>query len=309
MADQEDPKAEASAEKAYAAAAEAVPVHGEAEATPAAKPEADAPGPAEPEASKAPVEFPAKAERTTKPAGKPAAAIAPAAESEIKADLPKASKAKPGIVAKPVRKTTVKPVVAPEAKPVAAKAAPKPTVKSAMAKAPTKAGVVKTSPLKTSVTVKSPPAPQLKEKTMEKAAEFNEGLEKVATNAKAKAEKAYDKSSAVFGEVAEFAKGNVEALVESGKILATGLQKMGSDMVAESKTAIETVSGDVKQLTAVKSPSEFIKFNTDILRRNFDSAVALTSKNGEALMKLATDSFAPISSRISLAAEKLKKAA
>lgn len=144
---------------------------------------------------------------------------------------------------------------------------------------------------------------------MEKSAEFTEGLQKMAADAQAKAKSAYDKGTALFGDYTEFAKGNVEALVESGKILAVGAQKIGSDWVEEGKAAFETATSDVKQMTSVKSPTEFFKLHTDILRRNFESAIALSSKNGEAFAKLASASFAPISGRISLATEKLKQAA
>jgi hypothetical protein len=43
----------------------------------------------------------------------------------------------------------------------------------------------------------------------------------------------------VFGDYAAFAKGNVEAVVESGKILAEGLQDMGTNLVAEGRSAFE----------------------------------------------------------------------
>ena len=126
-------------------------------------------------------------------------------------------------------------------------------------------------------------------------------------NARAKA--AMEKGGKAVEEMSAFGKGNVEALVESGKILATGLQSMGTGLVAETKTAFETVSADVKDLTAVKSPTEFVKLQGDIMRRNLDSAVALTSKNSEAMLKLAGDVFAPISGRVSLVVGKFRKAA
>jgi hypothetical protein len=45
------------------------------------------------------------------------------------------------------------------------------------------------------------------------------------------------------------------------------------------------------------------------MRRNFDALVATSSKNTEAVIKLANDSFAPLSGRVNLAAEKLAKVA
>ena len=48
---------------------------------------------------------------------------------------------------------------------------------------------------------------------------------------------------------------------------------------------------------------------TEIARRNFDAMVSTASKNTEAMLKLVNEAFAPMSNRMSLAAEKVGKAA
>ena len=245
-------KADAIAEKAYAAAAEAV-----------------------------------------KPA--PTAAPAPIAAKAVAA--PKAAPAKKA---------------APAAKKVAVvkKAAPKKIAakKIIKAKAPAKAAAKKT----TSVT-KLPSIMQMKDKfmatTKTQTEDFAARIKDSVADAQERAKVAYEKSTVVFGDVTEFSKGNVEALVESTKILAAGLQDMGKTYVAEGKTAIETLTADVKELASVKSPTDFFKLQSEILRRNFDAAVAAGSKNSETLVKLAGDAFAPLSTRASLAIEKVKQAA
>ena len=62
-------------------------------------------------------------------------------------------------------------------------------------------------------------------------------------------------------------------------------------------------------MAAIKSPTEFFQLQGEIARRNFDAMVATTSKNAEMMMKLANEAFAPISTRASVATEKLSKAA
>ena len=111
------------------------------------------------------------------------------------------------------------------------------------------------------------------------------------------------------GIVDEFQKGNLEALVESGKILASGMQDMGRTYVEEAKGAAATVQGDVKKIAAVKSPTELLQLQGEIARRNFDAMVSTTSKNTEAMLKLANEAFAPLSSRMSRAAAKGRMAA
>lgn len=120
---------------------------------------------------------------------------------------------------------------------------------------------------------------------------------------------ASEKAKAAFGDAGEFAKGNVEAVMASGKILATGLQEMGKSYVAESKTAAETFTAELKGLATAKSPTEFFEKQSALLRKQFDAAVAASSKNSEAVLKLANEAFQPISTRVSLAVEKIKQAA
>lgn len=287
MADKPETEAEASAEKAYAAAAEAVSVKPEPVVEPVAEP-----APAE-------VEFPSKAKR----AAKPKAAAKPAAK-------PAAKKAAKPAVAKtaPKPKPVAKPKPAAKTKPVAAKAPAK-----AKPKAAAKPKPKPKTPAKPASTVKPAIAAktmfqQLKDKTMD-TAEFTSKMKSAVAEVQEKAKEALDKGAAAFSEYNEFSKGNLEAVVESGKILATGMQSLGTSMVADSKAAFDTLTSEVKELTSVKTPADFFKLQTEFMKRNFDSAVALTSKNSEAVLKVASDAAAPISGRFSLAVEKIKKAA
>ncbi|MFZ5742596.1 MAG: phasin family protein [Pseudomonadota bacterium] len=120
---------------------------------------------------------------------------------------------------------------------------------------------------------------------------------------------AQEKAKAAFGDAGSFAKGNVEAMVESSKILATGLQEMTKGYVAETKSVVEAMTADVKELTSVKSPTEFFEKQSALMRKQFDALVATSSKNSEAMLKLANEAFQPISTRVSLAVEKIKHAA
>jgi hypothetical protein len=275
------------AEKAYAAAAEAV----------SAKPEAKA----EPAADTA-VQFPPKASRTPEakvasPA--PAAAKAPAKETK--------AAAKPGVkkVAKPVAKAAPKPKSVAKAKPAAVnkpKIVAKPKVTAKPKTAPKPAAAAKPAVAAKSV------FQQLKEKTMD-STEFTTKMKSAVAEVQVKAKEAFDKGAAAFGEYNEFSKGNLEAVVESGKILASGLQTLGTTLVADGKSNFETLTAEVKELAAVKSPADFFKLQAAFVRRNFDLAIAQTSKNSEAVLKLANEAAAPISGRVSLAVEKIKKAA
>ena len=152
-------------------------------------------------------------------------------------------------------------------------------------------------------------APRKELFTMATTTEMTDKMTAAFKEAQEKAKAAMEKSQAAFGDAGAFAKGNVEAMVESTKILASGLQEMTKGYVEETKSALETMTADVKELTTVKSPTEFFEKQTALMRKNFDAVVAASSKNSEAMLKLANEAFQPISTRVSLAVEKMKQAA
>jgi phasin family protein len=124
-----------------------------------------------------------------------------------------------------------------------------------------------------------------------------------------RAKTAFEKASKGVEEFNEFGKANVEALVESGKIAAKGLETLGQGYAEFGRKSFEGASAALKNLAAVKTPAEFLQLHSDYVRGQFDALVAETSKNTEAFIKLAGDVAQPISNRVAVAAEKVKTAA
>jgi hypothetical protein len=263
-----------------------------------------------------------------------AAAAAKASPAKAKAPAkPAPAKKKPVKKAAPKPKAKAKPtaVVAPEP---AAPVVETPVVETPVAKAPEPVAVVvevpaEVPPLLADADVQvpvaeapeppvpvevSPPKPtltELKEKIMAtaKTPDFTKPVTDAVAEIQSKAKAAYEKGTETLSEATEFAKGNVEAIVESGKIFAAGAQDLGKTYVDEAKSAYETLTADLKEIAAIKSPTELFQLQGKIARRNFDAFVATSSKNTEAFVKLANDTFAPISGRVTLATEKLAKVA
>jgi phasin family protein len=125
----------------------------------------------------------------------------------------------------------------------------------------------------------------------------------------AKAKTAAEKGTKAVEEMTEFSKGNVEALVESGKIAAKGLETLGQGYADYARKSFESTTAAFKTFAGVKSPTDFFKLHSEFVKGQFDSIVAETSKNTEAMIKLAGDVAQPISNRVAIAAEKLKIAA
>ncbi|MCZ8172272.1 MAG: phasin family protein [Novosphingobium sp.] len=215
-------------------------------------------------------------------------AAAAAAETKAAPAKPVAAKKAAPVKKAPAKKVAAAKVVAPKA----AKKIAKPAAKK----------VVKAAPLKSKDTT-------IMAKTQHAAEDLTAKVKDAVADMQERAKTAFEKSNAVFADAGEFTKGNVEALVESGKILAAGLQDLGKVYVEDAKTGFETMTADVKELAAVKSPADFFKLQGELLRRNFDAAVATGSKRSEAIVKLANDAFAPVQNRVSLAIDKVKQAA
>jgi phasin family protein len=246
------------------------------------------------------------------------------AKSAEKAYAEAASEVKPVEEAAAPAPEPAKPVVAEKTaapkKPATARrkvkkpAAPKPAPKTAFAKAAKRAARVAKAAAAPAVAKTPEPklsVSELKEKIMAtaKTTDFTQPIAEAVGEFQTRAKNAYEKSTEVATEVTEFAKGNVEALVESTKIFAAGAQSLGKTYVEEAKSAYETVTADVKELAAVKTPAELFQLQGKIARRNFDTFVQTASKNSEAFFNLANEAFAPLTGRVNVAAEKLSKVA
>ena len=140
------------------------------------------------------------------------------------------------------------------------------------------------------------------EKSAEKATEFFADIREKATEAAEKGKK-------FAAEAVEFNKANVEAVVEAGKIVAKGAQEISKTNMDFAKKNFEEVQVAMKELTSVKSPTDFVKLQGELARKGFDTAVAQGSKNTEAMVKLVSEMFQPISNRIAATTELFKKAA
>lgn len=307
-------KTDVGAEKAHAdakdaakpAAAKSAPVKTAPVKTDAVKPlveslKADAASKAEPVTNPAAEPTPVAAPEAKAPAASKAVAEAPVKKAAVKKPLAKKPVAKKLAVKKLVksaaRKTAARPAAGPKAAPVK---------KSALAPvAPVAVAQPQTSISKLKETIMATTNDYTRDYAGDMTASMSDAVAEMQTRAQA----AYEKGTAGVTEMTEFAKGNVEAMVESGKIWAEGVQSMGRTYADEAKSAYETVTADFKEMAAVKSPIELFQLQGRLLRRNFDAMVAATSKHTDATMKLANDAMAPLSGRMNLAAEKLSKVA
>lgn len=249
----------------------------------------------------------------------------------------------------PAKPATAKPVAAkPSAKPAAPSVKPIDTKPQTMGgvkpvdtnpqKSPTPAPTPAPTPTPAPAPTPTPAAskPEITESLTEKAATIasqplpaegklimNDVIEtgkKFAEDTKVKLETAYadfnekakghvEKSTKAIEELSDIAKGNVEAMVESGKIAAKGIETMGQEAVDYSKKNFEKATASFKTFSTVKTPTEFFQLQSQLFSSSFDEFAKEAAKNSEAFIKLAGDIAQPLTARVTLVTDKVKSLA
>lgn len=147
------------------------------------------------------------------------------------------------------------------------------------------------------------------ERVKEAAEKAGERVEEFVAKAQDRAKEATDRMTAMGNDVVEFHKANVEAMVESGKIAAKGVQDIARQNAEYARENFEASSQALQGMASVKSPRDLFEMQGERARAGFDTMVSQASKNTEAWMKLAGEVFQPISNRMSEAADSFRKAA
>ena len=143
---------------------------------------------------------------------------------------------------------------------------------------------------------------------------------KFAEDTKAKLETAYadmnekakasvEKSTKAIEEMSDIAKGNVEAMVESGKIAAKAMETMSQEAVDYSRKNFEKATAALKSFATVKTPTEFFQLQSQMFSSSFDEFTKEAAKNSEAMMKVAGDIAQPLTARVTLVTDKVKSLA
>lgn len=242
----------------------------------------------------------------------PPAKPAPAAKAEPVAVIAAATAADAAPEPAPVKQTAPEPapvaaapeVETPKIEPVAKVAPPEPKeVKSLSSKA---------GPLEP----KSLPATEgtkIMTDVIETGKKFAEEtkakLETVYADLNEKAKVSVEKSTKAIEEFSDIAKGNVEALVESGKIAAKGFETLGQEAVDYGKKSFEKATASIKSLSTVKTPTEFFQLQSQLFSSSFDEFTKEAAKSSEALIKLAGDVASPLTARVTVVTDKVKSLA
>jgi len=121
-----------------------------------------------------------------------------------------------------------------------------------------------------------------------------------------RAKTAMEKGAKIVEEITDLTRGNVEALVASSKVAAKGVETLSQDAAEFGRKSFEEASATLKSFAEVKSATDFFKLQSDFARSAFDAAVAQSARASESFLKIAGDVAEPITSRYTVAAERVK---
>ena len=105
-----------------------------------------------------------------------------------------------------------------------------------------------------------------------------------------------------------FGQGNIEALVKSSQIVATGLQDISKQLAANAQAAMDETMSTFRAMTSVRSIKEAMDLQASLARTTLEKAVAQTGALTETSFKLAEQAMQPLAGRVTLAVESFKAA-
>jgi phasin family protein len=136
-----------------------------------------------------------------------------------------------------------------------------------------------------------------------------DNVNSMAGAAQARSADAMQKGMKFVEEMNDFAKGNVEAMVEASKIAARGAEDIAKYSADYARGSVEKANDRARRIAGVKSPTELLQLQSEFAREAMDQVATETSKFAEGYLKLLGEIAQPFQNRMAIAASKLKTAA
>jgi phasin family protein len=108
-------------------------------------------------------------------------------------------------------------------------------------------------------------------------------------------------------DAAEFGRGNIEAVTKTAQLLTVGMQDIGKQVFAVTQALTDHAMESAKAMAAVKSLKEAADIQAAFAKASMERSMSEAAKLQEATFKLAETAYAPITARMTLAAEKFGK--
>ncbi len=127
-------------------------------------------------------------------------------------------------------------------------------------------------------------------------------------NTQEKVKEGMEKAMKTAEDLMAFSQGNLEAMVKSGQIWASGMQDIGKQIAATAQASFDETMSTFKALTSAKSLKDAFDLQATLARTTLEKTLAESGKLTDASMKLTEQTLAPLTARVTLAMEKFAKA-
>ena len=109
-------------------------------------------------------------------------------------------------------------------------------------------------------------------------------------------------------EIISFNQANIDALIKSSQIVATGLQDMSRMFAASMQSTMDDTMSTFRAMSGVRSIREAMDLQTSLARSTVEKAVTQSGQVAQTSLKLAEQAMAPIASRVTVAVDSFKPA-
>ena len=100
-----------------------------------------------------------------------------------------------------------------------------------------------------------------------------------------------------------FSQGNVEAMMKSSQIWASGLQDLSRQITATAQASFQDNVSMLRSLTAIRTLQDAVALQTTTARTAMEKALAESTRLTETSMKLAEQASTPLTARVGAAME------
>ena len=139
---------------------------------------------------------------------------------------------------------------------------------------------------------------------MAKAATKN--VEEFTAEAKKTMEEGVEKVTKGFEDATQFGQDNVEAMVASTKVMTKAAEELNAELTAFTKKSYQDSMAAAKELSSVRSVTEFFEKQTTFAKSSFENFVAEATKINEMSSEAAKSAFEPLNARFTAAADLVK---
>ncbi len=118
----------------------------------------------------------------------------------------------------------------------------------------------------------------------------------------------FERSAAAFGEISEYGKGNLDAVIASFTAATSGAEQINSNISAFAKKTVEESMEAAKSLASARSVQEAIELQADYAKTALDSYLAELTRTADLMASTMKESWKPLNDRTAIAMDQIQAA-